>query len=124
MIDFPVELSIVAIVSHTSRLLAKAASVPHALRMQRPFRKPHFASETPLWTKAMQSNKSVRYLDFSENSIGGGVERVMQPFVPGRTLGGAAVALALDMNSTLRRIDLKWNLLSAKVSCFKIMLVC
>lgn len=59
----------------------------------------------------MRTNHSVRYLDFSENAIGGKYEKTSG----GPATGGAAIALALGVNSTLRRIDLRWNLLGAKV---------
>lgn len=62
----------------------------------------------------MQHNHSVRHLDFSDNAIGGGYEKTQR--VPGGpTTGGASIALALGVNSTLRRIDLQWNLLGSKV---------
>lgn len=62
----------------------------------------------------MQHNHSVRHLDFSDNAIGGGYEKT-QRIPGGPTTGGASIALALGMNSTLRRIDLQWNLLGSKV---------
>lgn len=62
----------------------------------------------------MRSNHSVRYLDFSENAIGGKYEKT-QRMSGCPTTGGAAIALALDANATLKRIDLRWNLLGAKV---------
>lgn len=62
----------------------------------------------------MRFNHSVRHLDFSDNAIGGGYEKTQR--VPGGpTTGGASISLALGVNSTLRRIDLQWNLLGAKV---------
>lgn len=62
----------------------------------------------------MQHNSTVRYLDFSSNAIGGGYEKT-QRMSCGFATGGASIALALDVNSTLQRIDLQWNLLGAKV---------
>lgn len=62
----------------------------------------------------MQQNHSVRHLDFSDNAIGGGYEKT-QRIPGGATTGGASIALALGVNSTLRRIDLQWNLLGSKV---------
>ena len=63
----------------------------------------------------MQFNHSVRYLDFSDNAIGGGYEKT-QRLPGGPTTGGASISIALGVNSTLRRIDLQWNLLGSKVS--------
>ncbi|CAM9274618.1 unnamed protein product, partial [Hapterophycus canaliculatus] len=69
--------------------------------------------ETAIVMEAMQHNHTVRHLDFSDNAIGGGYEKTQR--VPGGpTTGGASIALALGMNSTLRRIDLQWNLLGSK----------
>lgn len=62
----------------------------------------------------MQHNDTVTQLDFSDNAIGGGYEKTQR--VPGGpTTGGASIALALGVNTTLRRIDLQWNLLGSKV---------
>lgn len=64
--------------------------------------------------QAMQDNHTVTQLDFSDNAIGGGYEKTQR--VPGGpTTGGASIALALGVNTTLRRIDLQWNLLGSKV---------
>lgn len=68
----------------------------------------------PSRTQAMQFNHSVRHLDFSDNAIGGGYEKT-QRLPGGPTTGGASISLALGVNSTLRRIDLQWNLLGSKV---------
>lgn len=62
----------------------------------------------------MQHNRSVRHLDFSDNAIGGEHEKT-QRLSGGPTTGGASIALALGVNSTLRRIDLQWNMLGSKV---------
>ena len=69
-------------------------------------------------TQAMQFNHSVRHLDFSDNAIGGGYEKT-QRLTGGLTTGGASISLALGVNTTLRRIDLQWNLLGSKV-CFSL----
>ncbi|CAM9304799.1 unnamed protein product [Scytosiphon promiscuus] len=69
--------------------------------------------ETAIVMEAMQHNHTVKHLDFSDNAIGGGYEKTQR--VPGGpTTGGASIALALGVNSTLRRIDLQWNLLGSK----------
>eukprot|EP00903_Cladosiphon_okamuranus_P018800 g17294.t1 len=69
--------------------------------------------ETAIVMEAMQFNHSVRHLDFSDNAIGGGYEKT-QRLAGGPTTGGASISLALGVNSTLRRIDLQWNLLGSK----------
>lgn len=71
----------------------------------------------------MQTNHSVQYLDFSENAIGGEYEKT-QRMSGGPATGGAAIAQALGVNSTLRRIDLRWNLLGAKVGIVVVFLTC
>eukprot|EP00752_Nemacystus_decipiens_P012656 g11210.t1 len=70
-------------------------------------------AETAIVMEAMQFNHSVRYLDFSDNAIGGGYEKT-QRLAGGPTTGGASISLALGVNTTLRRIDLQWNLLGSK----------
>ncbi|CAB1103173.1 unnamed protein product [Ectocarpus sp. CCAP 1310/34] len=70
--------------------------------------------ETAIVMEAMQHNHSVRYLDFSDNSIGGGYEKTQ--FSGGPTTGGASIALALGVNTTIRHINLRWNLLGSKVN--------
>lgn len=69
-----------------------------------------------LTAQAMQHNRSVRHLDFSDNSIGGGYEKTQ--ISSGPTTGGASIALALGVNTTIRRINLQWNLLGSKVNGF------
>ncbi|CBJ26842.1 Hypothetical leucine rich repeat protein [Ectocarpus siliculosus] len=68
--------------------------------------------ETAIVMEAMQHNHSVRHLDFSDNSIGGGYEKTQ--ISGGPTTGGASIALALGVNATIRRINLQWNLLGSK----------
>ncbi|CAM9285636.1 unnamed protein product [Ectocarpus sp. 4 AP-2014] len=68
--------------------------------------------ETAIVMEAMQHNHSVRHLDFSDNSIGGGYEKTRTSGGP--TTGGASIALALGVNTTIRRINLQWNLLGSK----------
>ncbi|CAM9479455.1 unnamed protein product, partial [Ectocarpus sp. 13 AM-2016] len=68
--------------------------------------------ETAIVMEAMQHNHSVRHLDFSDNSIGGGYEKTQ--ISGGPTTGGASIALALGVNTTIRQITLQWNLLGSK----------
>lgn len=62
----------------------------------------------------MKQNSSVEYLDFSNNSIGGGNEKT-QRSTEGTTTGGMSIAQALRVNATLKKIDLQWNMLGSKV---------
>lgn len=63
----------------------------------------------------MRANRSVGYLDFSDNAIGGEYEKTHRT-PGGPSTGGSAIAMALGVNDTLRRIDLRWNRLGSKVA--------
>ncbi|CAM9481373.1 unnamed protein product, partial [Chrysoparadoxa australica] len=62
--------------------------------------------ETHIFMKALERNKSITVLDFSNNTIGGVYEKIQNS---GTTTGGAAIAQALNLNTTLRKLDLSWN---------------
>ncbi|CAM9512676.1 unnamed protein product, partial [Discosporangium mesarthrocarpum] len=67
--------------------------------------------ETTIFMEAMRHNRSVTFLDFSDNLIGGSFEKLQGSHTPS---GGGAIAQALDLNTTLRRMDLQWNRLGAE----------
>ncbi|CAM9449937.1 unnamed protein product [Choristocarpus tenellus] len=67
--------------------------------------------ETTVIMEAMGHNRSVTFLDFSDNAIGGSFEKMQTSSI---LTGGCGIAQALDCNTTLRRIDLQWNCLGAK----------